>query len=136
MTTAQRRPWSDRTTRVLAWAAVAWTVAVGLALLAVPTGTSVGAASSGVGSTGSEVVTTTSHETLLEHEGAGVVALLLVPVVVALAGALGRGATVRRRRIAAGGVLAVACLLGAMTLGIFYVPAAALLLTAGLKART
>ena len=129
MTAPRRRPWSDRTTGILAWAAVAWTVAVGLALLAVPTGTSVA-----VASTGSEVGTTTSHETLLENEGGGVVLLLLVPVAVTLAGALGRGATVRRRRIAAGGVLAVACVLGATTLGIFYVPAAALLLTAGLKA--
>jgi len=130
MTYPRRRPWSDRTTGILAWAAVAWSVVVGLALLAVPTGTSVAVASNG-----SEVVTTTSHETLLENEGASVVALVLVPVAVALAGTLGRG-TVRRRRIAAGGVLAVACVLGATTLGIFYVPAAALLFTAGLKART
>lgn len=132
MTTDPRpRPWSDRTTRLLAWAAVAWTVALGLALLRVPTGTSVAVASNG-----SEVVTTTSHETLLEHEGASVILLVLVPVAVALAGALGRGPTVRRRRIAAGSLLAVACVLGATTLGIFYVPAAAALFTAGLKART
>jgi hypothetical protein len=131
MTARRRRSWSDRTTRILAWAAVAWTVAVGLAMLVVPTGTSVAVASNG-----SDVVTTTSHETLLEHEGPSVVALLLVPVAVALAGALGRGPTVRRRRVAAGSVLAVACVVGAMTLGVFYVPAAAALLTAGLKART
>jgi hypothetical protein len=131
MTAPRRRSWSDRTTRILAWAAVAWTVAVGLAMLVVPTGTSVAVASNG-----SDVVTTTSHETLLEHEGPSVVALLLVPVAVALAGALGRGPTVRRRRVAAGSVLAVACVVGAMTLGVFYVPAAAALLTAGLKART
>ena len=139
MTTApRRRTWSDRTTGLLAWAAVAWTVVVGLALLVGPTGTSVGVASSSVSvaSDGSGVVTTTSHETLLEHEGASVISLVLVPLAVALAGALGRGPTVRRRRIAAGSVLAVACVLGATTLGIFYVPAAAALLTAGLKAGT
>jgi uncharacterized BrkB/YihY/UPF0761 family membrane protein len=129
--TARRRPWSDRATRILAWAAVAWTVAIGLAMLVVPTGTSVAVASNG-----SEVVATTSHETLLEHEGPSVVGFLLVPFAVALAGALGRGPTVRRRRIAAGSVLAVACVVGATTLGVFYVPAAAALLTAGLKART
>ncbi len=80
-------------------------------------------------------MTTTSHETLVEVEGVSVVAILLVPVAVALAGALGRVPRVRRRRIAAGSVLAVACVLGAMSLGIFYVPAAAALLAAGLKAR-
>ena len=131
MTAAWRRPWSDRTTRILAWAAVAWTVLVGLALLVVPMGTSVAVASNG-----SEVVTTTSHETLLEQEGTSVVAVLLVPVALALAGAFGHGPTVRRRRIAAGSALAVACVLGAMSLGIFYVPAAAALLTAGLRAGT
>ena len=131
MTAPRRRSWSDRTTRILAWAAVAWTVLVGLALLVVPMGTSVAVASNG-----SEVVTTTSHETLLEQEGTSVVAVLLVPVALAVAGAFGHGPTVRRRRIAAGSALAVACVLGAMSLGIFYVPAAAALLTAGLRAGT
>jgi hypothetical protein len=131
MTDSRRRTWSDRTTRTLAWAAVAWTVLVGLALLVVPTGTSVAVASNG-----SEVVTTTSHETLLETEGPSVIAVLLVPVAVALAGALGRGRRDRRRRIVAGSVLAVFCVLGAMSLGVFYVPAAAALLVAGLRAGT
>jgi hypothetical protein len=128
---SRRRPWSDRTTRILAWAALAWTVVVGLALLVVPMGTSVAVASNGA-----EVVTTTSHETLLEQEGTSVVPLLLVPVALALAGALGRGPTVRRRRVAAGSVLALACVVGAMSLGVFYLPAAAALLTAGLRAGT
>ena len=130
-TAHRRRPWSGRTTSALAWAAVAWTVAVALVLLVAPMGTSVSVASNG-----SETVTTTSHPTLLETEGASVVAVLAVPVVVALAGAVGRGSTARRRRIVAGSVLTGACVLGAMSIGIFFVPAAVVLLTAGLKATT
>jgi hypothetical protein len=126
-TAHRRRPWSGRTTRALAWAAVAWTVAVALVLLVAPMGTRVSASSNG-----SETVTTTSHTSLLETEGAGVIVILLVPVAVALAGALGRGAA-RQRRIVAGSVLLVFCLLGAMSVGLFFVPAAAALLTAGLK---
>ena len=127
-TAHRRRPWSDRATRCLAWAAFAWTVVAALALLIAPSSTTVSTASNG-----SEVVTTRSSETLLEAEGASVVPILLVPVAVALAGALGRGPGTRRRRITAGSVLAAACLLGSASLGIFFVPAAAALLTAGLK---
>ena len=130
-TAHRRRPWSARTTSALAWAAVAWTVAVALVLLVAPMGTSVSVASNG-----SETVTTTSHPSLLETEGAGVVAILAVPVVVALAGAVGRASTARLRRIVAGSVLTGACVLGAMSIGIFFVPAAVVLLTAGLKATT
>jgi len=130
-TAHRRRPWSARTTSALAWAAVAWTVAVALVLLVAPMGTSVSVASNG-----SETVTTTSHPTLLETEGAGVIVILLVPVVLAVAGAVGRGSTARRRRIVAGSVLTGACVLGAMSIGFFFVPAAAALLAAGLKAAT
>jgi ABC-type Fe3+ transport system permease subunit len=134
-TAHRRRPWSDRTTRRLAWAAFTWTVLAGVVLLLVPT---VSVSSSGsMSSTGSpaEVVTTTSRETLLEHEGASVVAVLLVPVAVALVGALGDGPVTRRRRIAAGWVLGGACVLGAASLGIFFLPATGALLSAGLKTR-
>jgi len=130
-TAHRRRPWSGRTTSALAWAAVAWTVAMALVLLVAPTGTRVSVASNG-----SQTVTATSHPTLLETEGAGVVVVLLVPVVVALAGAAGRGAAARQRRIVAGSVLTAACLLGAASIGVFFVPAAAALLAAGLKAAT
>ena len=129
------RPWSDRTTRRLAWAAFAWTVLAGVALLFAPTVSTSSSGSMSSANSPTEVVTTTSKETLLHHEGASVVAVLLVPVAVALAGALGDGPTARRRRIAAGWVLAGACLLGAASLGIFFLPATVALLTAGFKTR-
>jgi hypothetical protein len=136
-TAHRRRPWSDRTTRRLASAAFAWTVLAGAVLLFAPTTSSVSVSSSGSMSSAdspTEVVTTTSRGTLLQHE-ASVVAVLLVPVAVALVGAPGDGPAARRRRIAAGWVLAGACVLGAASLGIFFLPATVALLTAGLKTR-
>jgi hypothetical protein len=131
-----RRGWSDRTTGSLAWLAVAWTVAAGVALALAPmvsvaTSSSV---STPEGSPGAvpEVVHTRSTETLLQNEGAGLVVVLLIPVAVAVIGAVGGGPATRRRRIAAGCVLLGACVLGAMSLGFFYLPAAVALLIAGL----
>jgi len=138
-TARHRRPWSDRTTRRLAWAAVAWTVLVGVVLLFAPTMSSTVSVSSGDPTSPAysppEDVTTTSRGTLLEHEGAGVIAVLLVPAAAALVGALGNGPAARWRRIAAGWVLAGLCVLGAASLGIFFLPATAALLAAGLKTR-
>lgn len=137
-TAHRRHPWSDRTTRRLAWAAVAWTVLAGVVLLLAPTSSTVSASSRGSMSSThapTEVVTTTSRESLLQHEGASVVAVLLVPIAVTLVGALGNGPAARPRRIAAGSVLAAASLLGAASFGIFFLPAAVALLTAGLKTR-
>lgn len=137
-TAHRRRPWSDRTTRRLAWAAFAWTVLAGAVLLFAPTTSSVSVSSSGSMSSAdspTEVVTTTSRGTLLQHEGASVVAVPLVPVAVALVGAPGGGPAARRRRIAAGWVLAGVCVLGAASLVIFFLPATVALLTAGLKTR-
>jgi cytochrome c biogenesis factor len=137
-TAHRRRPWSDRTTKRLAWTAFTWTVLAGAVLLFAPTTSTVSVSSSGSTSSGdspTEVETTTSRGTLLEHEGAGVVAVLLGPVAVALVGALGDGPATRRRRIAAGWVLAAACVLGVASLGIFFLPATVALLAAGLKTR-
>jgi cytochrome c biogenesis factor len=136
-TAHRRRPWSDRTTRRLAWAAVAWTALAGIVLLFAPTTSTVSVSSSRSMSSAdspTEVVTTTSKGTLLDHEGASVIVVLLVPVAVAVVGALGDGPA-RRRRIAAGWVLVAACVLGAASFGIFFLPAAVALLTAGLKTR-
>ena len=135
-TAHRRRPWSDRTTRRLARAALAWTVLAGSVLLFAPTTSSVSSSGSmSSADSPTEVVTTTSRGTLLQDEGASVVAVLLVPVAVALVGALGEGPAAPRRRLAAGWVLAGACMLGAASLGIFFLPAAVALLTAGLKTR-
>lgn len=136
-TAHRRRPWSDRTTRRLAWAAFVWTALAGVVLLFAPTTSTVSVSSSRSMSSAdspTEVVTTTSRGTLLDHEGPSVIAALLVPVAVALVGAVGDGPA-RRRRVAAGWVLVAACVLGAASVGIFFLPAAVALLTAGLKTR-
>jgi hypothetical protein len=137
-TAHRRRPWSDRTTKRLAWTASAWTVLAGVVLLFAPTTSTVSVSSSSSTSSAdhpTEVETTTSRGTLIEHGGVGVVAVLLVPVAVSLLGALGDGPATRRRRITAGWVLASACVLGATTLGVFFLPASVALLTAGCKTR-
>jgi hypothetical protein len=66
-----------------------------------------------------------THESLLEHEGATVLVVLAVPVLAAALGAVG-GAGPRRRlaRSVSAGLLWAFCLLGAMSIGSFYVPAA------------
>jgi hypothetical protein len=105
-TAHRRRPWSDRTTRRLAWAAFAWTLLAGAAVLFAPiVSTTVSVSSSDSMSSAdsaTEVVATTSTGTLLQHEGASVIAVLVAPVAVALLGALGDGPAARRRRITAG----------------------------------
>jgi hypothetical protein len=131
-----RRPWSPRTTSAIGWAAVAWTVVTGLVLLVAPLATTVsGSATSGSGevTTVTTVGTVTSHESLLEHEGAGVVGVLAVPVAIALAGAAPGPRTARGRRLGAGWVLLAACAVGAASLGAFYLPAAVALVVAGAK---
>lgn len=152
-TAHRRRVWSDRTTGRLAWAAVVWTVLAGLGLLLAPgTPSSTSVSSSGpVASSGAvssvppsgesgetrPLTTTTSTQTLLDHEGVGVIPVLLVPVALALAlaGSMGGGPAARRRRIAAGWVLVGACAVGIASLGAFFLPAAVALLAAGLKTR-
>jgi hypothetical protein len=127
----QARRRSNRTTAWLAWGAFAWTVVAGAFMLLAPVGESVSVSSAApTGADPSpEVVTTRSTETLLENEGPSVLVVLAVPVVLALAGAGGPAA--RPRRIGAGSLLLVFCLLGAMSVGLFYLPAAVLLLAAG-----
>jgi hypothetical protein len=122
--------------------ALAFLLAVGASVFLVvgPTYTSTSSSSS-ISSDGTETVgpVTTSHATLLEENGRGVLIPLAVPVVLAGAGAV---LSLRRRwwpaHLAVAGVLFAGCLLGAMTIGLFYIPAAsALMLSAGLSgART
>jgi hypothetical protein len=129
----QARRRSNRTTAWLAWGAVAWTALVGVFFLFASVGesVSVSAASPTAADPSPEVVTTRSTETLLEHEGPSVLVVLAVPIVLALVGAGGPGLAARQRRIGAGSLLLVGCLLGAMSVGLFYLPAAVLLLAAG-----
>lgn len=124
---------------ILSLAALLWTIGAGIAFLVVPTGTTVSVgtssgASSGDG-TGPETttVTTTTHETLLEKDGARVLIPLLIPVAVALIGALAGGRRRKGVRLGAGITLIVGCLLAALSFGIFYLPAALLLLASAIR---
>jgi hypothetical protein len=132
------RPWSERTTAGLAYAALGWTVVAAAVLAVAPLGTteSVSVATSGSSLTGTTVTMTSStvtHVSLVETEGAGVLVVLLIPVAVALVGAFVRGRVARHVRIGAGSALLVLCVLGAMSIGAFYLPAPVLLLVAGVK---
>ena len=77
-------------------------------------------------------VTHRAAETLLQHEGPGVLVVLAVPVVIALAAVFGTRSRHRSGvRMVLASMLMLGCMLGAMTVGIFYIPAAvALLLSA------
>lgn len=124
-----------RATRVSAYAALGWTLLATLYLLLAPTRSweSTSQTTSGTG----EVVTTATsgHETLLAGEGPSVLIVLAVPVVLAAAGAWPWTARrARRARLVAGWLLLIGVLAGAMTIGLFYLPAAVLLLVSGFKA--
>jgi hypothetical protein len=116
-----------------ALAALAWAVVLGILWLVLPLGQSTSVTSSSDGTT----VVESSRQSLLGSEGARVVLVLAVPVVLA---AIAVGVAGSRRaalvRFVCGGALAVGCLLGAMTVGLPYVPAAVFLLVAGASTPT
>ena len=117
---------------VPAAAAVVWTLIalVGFAVLpAYSTYSATSASSSSDGST----VTTTSESTIFEHEGRGVLVVLLVPVALALLGLVGTAFGVRPLTISAAGVALGLCVLGMASIGLFYLPAAALLVIAAVR---
>jgi hypothetical protein len=99
--------------------AFALMVAASLYLLLAPTGTSESSTTTSDGT----VVTETTHETLVESQGAGVVALLLIPPAIAAVPIL---AEQRRERpgvrIAVTTVMLVLCFLALLSIGIFYLP--------------
>jgi hypothetical protein len=109
--------------RYAALATFAAALAASVALAIVPTGlrrtVSVSGAADGVKTS---TVTTVERTTLLESDGRSVLILLAVPVSVAA------GALVRQPRAGLAGacVLTIFCLLGAMSIGFAYVPAAVL----------
>jgi hypothetical protein len=113
-------PARERRADRFALGAFAWAVAAGLALAVVPIGTSSTAYSN------SSVVTTT-HESLVQTNGAGVLIVLGVPALLTLVAFL-----VKRRPVRAvlSGLLFVGCVLGAMSVGVFFLPAAVLLICA------
>jgi cytochrome bd-type quinol oxidase subunit 2 len=112
--------------------ALAWTIVLGLVWLFVPAGQSASVSASTDGTT----VIETSRSTLLETEGASVVVVLAVPVVIAAFAVATAGSTrARRIRFTCGGLLLMGCLLGAASIGLPYVPAAAALLVSGALTR-
>lgn len=75
--------------------------------------------------------TTTSHETLLAHEGASLLVVLAVPLGVAVL-----GAAFARSRLAAAWALTLFVVLGLASVGLGYVPAAAAMWVARRLGRT
>lgn len=119
-----------RAARRIAGLAFAWACAASLILLVAPLKT---VEEGTVTSNGhGEEVVTTSRRSLLEDEGAGIALVLLIPALVALIGFLMRGRAALITRLAAGVLLLVFSLVGAASIGLFYVPAAVLLVAAGI----
>jgi hypothetical protein len=80
------------------------------------------------------VTTTSTHESLLESEGSSVVIVLAVPVALVALSVAAQGMWWRRNaRIVSGTLLLLGSLLGAMSIGLPYLPAAVALLLAGLR---
>lgn len=74
------------------------------------------------------VVETTSHESLLQHEGPSVLVVLLIPILLT---AIAVAVRHRSTRLTLAGLLFIGCLLGAMSVGAFFLPAALALFGAG-----
>ena len=109
--------------------AVAIALALSLALLLLPSGgseTVSGGASSGADGEVTEW-SETSSESLLEAEGPSVLVVLAIPVIPP---AVALGARRRRVSLGAGWLCLAFCLLAILSLGIFYLPVAILLLVA------
>ena len=110
--------------------AFALMLAASLYLLFAPIGTS---ESSSTTSTGVEV-TEVTHPTLVENEGAGVVALLLIPPAIAAVPILAEQRRDRPGvRVAVAIVMLVLCFLGLLSIGIFYVPGTLALMVAAFR---
>ncbi len=152
MSVPDRRPrrWSGRTTRALTLVAFVWTVTASLYLAFAPavvmtasevstggpsrTGSGVSTPSESADPSRSVESVTRDGPTLLEQEGPSVLIVLAVPVALGLVGAWPWSARrARRARATAGVILLVGVLLGLASVGLPYLPAAVLLLVAGLK---
>lgn len=107
---------SRRRAVIAAVAAVAWALAAAAVVLVVPLGTSVSIDSSGA--------STRSSYTLLEEEGPGLLVVLTIPVLLALAGVIGAVTQRAWSTTGAACLLSVGVLLGAASIGLFFVPAA------------
>ena len=122
--------WSERVTRAIVLGGAVWVALVTFVWLFAPVGESTSVSQTSTG----QITTTTSHDSLLDTDGTGVVVVLAVPVVLVATAIAAQGSSWRRAaRCLAGGLLLVGSLLGAMTVGLPYLPAAVALLVAGLR---
>ena len=122
--------WSERATRAIVLGAAVWIAVVTLVWLFAPVGESTSVSQTSTG----QITTTTSHDSLLDTNGTGVVVVLAVPVALIAIAVAAQGSSWRRRaRCIAGGMLLVGSLLGAMSVGLPYLPAAVAVLVAGLR---
>lgn len=115
---------SRRRAVIAAVGALAWALTAAAVVLVVPLGTSVSTDSSGT--------STRSTYTLWEAEGPGLLVVLAIPVVLALAGVI--GAVTQRAWLTTGAasLFFVGMLLAAASIGLFFVPAAIAVLLAAL----
>jgi hypothetical protein len=123
--TCRRR--ACRTGTWLALASLGWTVGIGIFWLVAPTSTSVSVAVSDSG----DVARSTSQETLLQAEGASVLVPLAIPLALALVGTVPWARRARQVRLATGTALAIFSIIAGFSIGLFYAPAALLLLASG-----
>jgi hypothetical protein len=129
---SQGPPSPERRPRVVSWWAVGslgWTVLATVAWLIVPTGVEATGVSIPEGASGNGE-TTTRHVTLLETEGLSVLPVLLAPIAFPLL-ALIAGPSRRPVVIGLAIVYLVLALLAGASIGLFFLPAAVMLLVAG-----
>jgi hypothetical protein len=106
------RPWQ------LASSACAVAAALGLVFL--PTGSS---QTSNADSAGNVVTSAITHTTLLQSDGPSVLFILGVPVVLTLVGLLAPERARRSVSVVSTSLLGICVVLGAMSIGVFFVPA-------------
>ena len=97
-----------------------WTLVAGAVLAFAPFGES---ATTTTASDGTSTVATTTRESLLEHEGASVLVVLAVPVVLTLGGWVAARRGWRPGVVASAIVLTVGVVLALLSVGFFYLPA-------------
>lgn len=116
-----------------AWASLLLAFAASAAFVFLPTTTRVTETAPGPAS---PPVTTTTHQTLLEHEGTSVLVVLAVPVAVAALGAVaGAAHGGGLARVFSAFLLWAFTALGAASVGLFYAPAALAMTVAACASR-
>jgi hypothetical protein len=107
-----------------------WTFAAGALLAFAPMST---VSESGSSSTGG-AYSRTYHQSLLDSEGRSILIVLAVPVVLAAIGAFATGRAAYPARLVSACLLGVGCVLGMLTIGVFYLPAVGLMIGGAVQA--